>query len=393
MIHGLLSLGAALLVTQISTSVAPVAVPVGAAVNHPLLTTASVRSRSVWTRGVEQFGEGLVSHSLKLRGYEVLDSKVSGNRGIDLIAVKRDPTGALSDVRLVEVKTHYGTGKPRLGQTRHGLQTSRQWFSDRLRQLRSQGEDGRSLALEVSRFRKSTGLPIEALGEVHDVNLREMQHTLRDPVTLTQRAGPFSIPRMLNQFADRVPEARPWALRHLAEADQIGEARMTLWLASSPSLRALERASASRLASVEAKQALLGRGRVLARAAGRGAIIIAVLIDGYEIYGHVRDYRAGKLSRRELVIALARSGGGIAGAWSGAAGGAWVGGWAGGFGGPVAWVTVPAGAAIGGTVGGILGYFGGSRLGQAGAQAWYGSFDRKLKRRVDEWIQATPTPL
>src|ERR1700733_5130162 len=41
----------------------------------------------------------------------------------------------------------------------------------------------------------------------------------------------------------------------------------------------------------------------------------------------------------------------------------------------------------------ILGYFGGSRLGQASAQAWYRSFDRKLKRRVDEWIQATPTPL
>ena len=181
-------------------------------------------------------------------------------------------------------------------------------------------------------------------------------------------------------------------MRHLAQADQIREARMGVWLATSPQSRALERAAASRLTELETKQALRGSGRVLARVAGRGAVVVAILLDGYEIYGHVRNYRAGNLSRQEFVIALARSGGGIAGAWAGAEGGAIVGAWIGGFGGPLAWITVPAGAAVGGTAGGIGGYFGGRYLGETGARAWYGSLDRHVKLRVDQWIEATPKP-
>jgi Holliday junction resolvase-like predicted endonuclease len=390
--HGLISILVGLVLNQTFVGVAPIAAPVGTAVNHPLLATDAVRSQAVWRRGVEQFGEGLARHSLELRGYEVLNAKLAGNKGIDLIAIKRDGTGALSDVRLVEVKTHYGSGKPRLGQTQHGLQTSRTWFADRLERLRSEGPEGRRLALEVSRFRKSTGKPLERLGEVNDVNLSSLRQTIRDPVTQSERSGPVSIPRLLNQIAEKVPEERPWAMRHLARADLIRETSMGVWLATNPQSRALERATASRLTELETKQALRGSGRVLARVAGRGAVVVAVLMDGYEIYGHVRDYRAGNLSRQEFVIALARSGGGIAGAWAGAEGGAIVGAWIGGFGGPLAWITVPAGAALGGTAGGIGGYFGGRCLGEAGARAWYGSLDRDVKLRVDEWIEATPKP-
>jgi hypothetical protein len=390
--HGLISIAVGLAISHAAVGVTPISAPVRTAVNHPLLATDSVRSRAAWTRGVEQFGEGLARHSLELRGYEVLDAKLAGNKGIDLIAIKRDATGSLSDVRLVEVKTHYGTGMPRLGQTRHGIQTSREWFSDRLRKLRSQGTEGRRLALEVYQFRKSTGLPIERLGEVHDVNLSSMRQTIRNPITLTERAGPISIPKLLNQIAEKVPEERPWALQHLSQADQLREARMGVWLATSPQSRALERAEASRVAALETKQTLRGSRRVLARTAGRVAVVVALLMDGYEIYGHVRDYRSGSLSRQEFVIALARSGGGIAGAWAGAGGGAVVGAWIGGFGGPFAWITVPVGGAVGGTVGGISGYFGGRYLGEAGARARYGSLDRHVKRRVDDWIASTPKP-
>jgi hypothetical protein len=131
---------------------------------------------------------------------------------------------------------------------------------------------------------------------------------------------------------------------------------------------------------------------VLARAAGRVALVVAIVMDVHEIYGHVRDYRNGRLSRQEFVVAMARSGGGIAGAWTGAAGGAWMGAWIGGFGGPVAWITVPVGSAVGGTVGGIAGYFGGSYLGEATAQAWYGSLDQELKARIGQWVKTTANP-
>jgi len=116
-------------------------------------------------------------------------------------------------------------------------------------------------------------------------------------------------------------------------------------------------------------------------------------MDAYEVYGHVRDYRLGKLSQQEFAIAIARTGGGIAGAGAGAAGGAWLGAQIGVFGGPLAWFTVPAGGVIGGTIGGVAGYFGGSYAGEFTAQAWYGSLDRDVRDRVTGWLKETPRPV
>jgi hypothetical protein len=392
MSHATTWIGTALILANSALGAAPMTEPVANAVNHPLFATDPARSAGAWKRGIEQHGESLATRSLWLRGYAVLDGKLAGNKGIDLIGIKRDATGVLTDVRLVEVKTRYGNGKPRLAETQHGIQTSRRWFTDRLMKLRSRGVEGRSLALEISRFRKSSGLPIERLGEVHDITLRAGNYTIRDPVTLAERSGPISIPSLLNQVAEKLPADRPWALQHLAHADQISDARMAQWITSTPSSRALERVATGPVASIEAKQALRGSRRVLARAAGRVALVVAIVMDAHEIYGHVRDYRNGRLSRQEFVVAMARSGGGIAGAWTGAAGGAWMGAWIGGFGGPVAWITVPVGSAVGGTVGGIAGYFGGSYLGEATAQAWYGSLDQELKARIGQWVKTTANP-
>ena len=169
-----------------SASAQMIAPPVLAPVPHPLLAANSIRTVSAWNTGVERFGESLASESLRLRGYEVLDSKLSGNKGIDLIAIKRSPDGSLVDVRLVEVKAHSGVGNPKLGVTKDGLQTSRRWFARRLLKLRSRGDEGRQLALEISRFRKASKMPIERLGEVHDINLRYGTYAIRNPVTLTE---------------------------------------------------------------------------------------------------------------------------------------------------------------------------------------------------------------
>ena len=83
------------------------------AVDHPLFAAQPIRTAGAWRKGVERFGETLAHGSLRLRGYEVINMKLPGNHGIDLIAVKRSADGTVADIRLVEVKTHYGAG-PRL---------------------------------------------------------------------------------------------------------------------------------------------------------------------------------------------------------------------------------------------------------------------------------------
>jgi hypothetical protein len=383
---------ALLLVGRCNSTSAKVLSAVNPPVNHPLVAGNSIRSASLWRKSVEGFGESLVRGVLTLRGYEVADSKIGGNRGIDLVAIKRDIAGVPADIRLIEVKTHYGIDAPHLGQTRHGVQTSRAWFADRLRQLRSRGDDGRALALEISHFRKSMGVPIEQLGEVHDVNLRSMKYSIRNPVTLVGRAGPLPISELLSETATRVHPARRWALAHLAAADQIREARMGAWLLETSSERAMKRVTSSQLGAVERELALRGAGRVLVRNAGRIALVIAVGLDAYELYGHLQDYRSGRISRQDFIVVIARSGGGIAGAWAGATGGAWAGAWVGALGGPFAWVTVPVGGFVGGTVGGVAGYLAGRYAGDLAAQAWYRSLDQKIKTRVDKWLISTTTP-
>jgi hypothetical protein len=365
--------------------------PIGSPVDHPVLAASPVVTAGAWRKGLERFGESLVSENLRLRGYQVENLKLPGNHGIDLIAAKRAADGRLLDVRLVEVKTHYGSGMPHLGETLAGRQMSRTWLSARLRALRASGSEGKALALEISRFYKASGIPIERLGELHDVNLRWMKYVVRDPITLRECAGPVSIPRFLKKIASQPGAARAWAMRHLAVADQLQRARMERWLSGTPTARAFDRVVAGRLVMVQEEQALRGVRR-LVRFTGRAAIVIAVAMDSYEIYGHIRDYRLGKLSQREFVVALARSGGGIAGAWAGASGGAWAGGWIGGLGGPVAWVTVPVGAIIGGAAGGIGGYFGGSYLGQSAARAWYAGLDRRVREQTSTWMKHAGSP-
>jgi hypothetical protein len=128
------------------------------------------------------------------------------------------------------------------------------------------------------------------------------------------------------------------------------------------------------------------------RAAGPIGAFAAVAMDAHEIYGHVRDYQLGKISQSEFIIAISRSGGGLAGATAGAAGGAWAGAQLGALGGPWAWITVPAGSIIGGFIGGIGGYFGGSYVGEATAKAWYQSLDQNVKNHVNDWVKNTGNP-
>ena len=76
-----------------------------AVVPHPSLGSAS-RGAVVMSpiHQLGKFGESFVCENLRASGYEVYDANLH-EHGIDLIAVKRDVTGAVKEVRLVEVKT------------------------------------------------------------------------------------------------------------------------------------------------------------------------------------------------------------------------------------------------------------------------------------------------
>lgn len=363
-----------------------VVAPVASPVDHPLVAAHPVRTSGVWRKGVERFGESLAEGSLRIRGYEVINIKLPGNRGIDLVAVKRGPGGVLTDVRLVEVKSHHGTGKPRLGQTRVGRQMSRAWLAHRLRALRASGEQGRKLASQIARFRRSKGIPIEQLGELHEINIRTGKYIIRNPITLAERAGPISTPRLLNQIVRRSnePASQAWAMRHLSQYDQLRRASMKNWVSATSPSRAVVRTTSTKVALSQGPK-LRGASRVLAKVAGRVAIVAAVAYDAHEIYSHVRDYRRGKLSQREFAIAMTRSTGGIVGAWAGASTGAWLGGI---IGGPFAWMTAPVGAVIGG----VVGYMGGSYAGESIAQAWLGPEDPEVHRKVISWLLQTTEP-
>lgn len=379
-----------LLVTLVAGSVHAQAVlpPVPNPVDHPCFQAPQVRNPAAWRKGLEGFGESLARTRLQVSGYEVLPSKLPGNRGIDLIAVKRNAAGTLTDVRLVEVKTRYDGSKPSLARTTHGPQTSRQWLASRLRDLRSMGEEGRKLALEISRYRKAKGVPIEALCEVHDINLGTGTYTIREPVSLTKREGPFSIESELRRISKEAssPQWREWATRHQEQFERVRQARMANWLSGSSSTRSLAKVSGSQIGILgKVVPHLCQAGRVFLRVAGPIAVAAGAAMEAYDLYVKIRAYQEGKISQRELAKEVARTVGGAAGA----AAGAWIGGKIGAIvGGPFAWITGPAGA----VVGGITGYIIGSRAAEAITEGWYSALDAAVRQEVEKWLKETPNP-
>ena len=370
--------------------------PVTRAVDHPITVAHPVRSAGVWRKGLGEFGETFVDGILKARGYqEVKEVKLGSNHGVDRVALKRDGTGALKEVKLVEAKAHYGKGKPKLGMTKNGLQMSRDWLADWLKKLRNSGKANRALAKEISDFVKARKIPLTTLGEVHDINLRSGKYTVRNSLTLAERSGPMSIEKLLTNTASRARnrEISNWAKRHLAQFDQIRMTRMSSWLAGGKNARGLNSVARKEAAAQITKQSAKAGERTLLRAAGPIGTVLAVSIDVHEVYGHVRDYRVGKISNREMTVSVSRSIGGIYGAAQGALVGAEVGAAVGALAGPAAPVTVPIGTFVGGAAGGVVGYQAGAHVGETAASAYYRTLDKSVKNNVDAWFLQTSLPL
>lgn len=403
MTRGLLLLAVAiflLLTVPCSAQASTFSVAASPFVEHPVHHPIQSRSGSIWRSRVGAWGENLAESSLRLRGFnEIHEIKNGSNNGIDRVAVKRGPSGEILDAKFVEVKTTR-SAKPRLGRTRYGgTQMSRKWLAGNFSKMRNSGDPAlKKLALEISRFRKASGLPIESFGEIAHVNMRAGTLTGYSANGQAVKYGQ-SIERLLKNVQAKAgtQQARNWATRTLSQWDQIRSASMTNWLGKSVSQQSSKSVlsnsgrglAATRTAVLRQSRSAIAT-RVLQRSAGRVAIVVALAMDAKELFDTEYAYRTGAISVRQRNVQLVSTLGGMGGAFAGASAGGLTGAWIGGFGGPFAWFTVPAGGFVGAVLGGVGGYFGGSAVAGYGATAWYNSIDASVKDKFEiAWLNET----
>lgn len=371
-------------------------------VDHPVQHPSGGRSASRWKSSVGSWGENFAEQTLRLRGFdEIHEIKAGGNQGIDRLAIKRGSDGAIKDVKIVEVKTTRSS-KPRLNRTESsGTQMSRKHLADNLRKIRNSGDPKlKNLARELSQYRKSSGLPLEKMGEVMHISPQNGLVTTYSGDLKTMKSV-VSAERMLKQIQRRGGSvgARRWAGRTLAGWDQIRSQNMTNYLGKNvvKQSRSAIIANATRSAgSIEA--AVLRQSRpiltkkILQRAAGPIAIAMSLAFDAKEVFDTEYAFRTGAISGRQRNVQLLTTFGGAVGAFAGASAGSAAGMWVGAFGGPFAWITVPVGGFAGATVFGIVGYFGGSTITGYVGSAWYRSIDASVREKFEQSWLSTSLP-
>gem|GEM_PF-3976077 len=303
------------------------------------------------------FGETTARHWYQSLGYKVIAPKVQGNHGFDLIAVKRDAFGAISDVKLIEAKA----GTSNLSQ----LQRQPHYVADKLRQLRRTPEFNK-IAREVGSFRSQQKLKPHELMEVIKVDpakneiqvsglSRGNKRLLTDSNVTKHRFDDF----LTKQAASANPEHAEFAAQHRAELDKVAAYN------EKKQLRQLRRAKAL-------------------NTAGKVIIAIGVAYTAYQ-YGDIYfRYDGGLISRRTAINEASGLTGAIAGGFVGAKVGAWAGASvgsivpglgtaAGGF----------AGGLVGGIVGGALGYFGAHTTSNLAMDWYFSELDANNRKLAD----------
>lgn len=371
-------------------------------VDHPVHHPADGRSAHRWRSSVGSCGENFAEQTLRNRGFdEIHEIKAGGNQGIDRVAIKRGPDGAIKDVKFVEVKTTRSS-KPRLNRTKSsGTQMSRKYVADNLRKMRNSGDPAlKNLALKISRFRKSSGVPVQKMCEVLHISPKSgLATTFSGDLRTVQSV--LSIETELKQIQSRAGsmKVRHWAVRSLAAWDQIRSQSMTTYLKKDVAQRsrnAILANAAKNTATVESAALRKSRSaltkKILMRAAGPIATVVSLAVDAKEFFDTESAYRNGGISERQRNVSHLTKLTGMAGAFAMAPVGAATGAWVGAFGGPFAWITVPTGVIVGGTLFGIGGYVGGSVIADYGATSWYGSIDSSVREKFEQYWLATPNP-
>jgi hypothetical protein len=368
-------------------------------VDHPVRHPTEIRSASRWKADMGSWGENIAEQTLRLRGFEEIhEVKTRGNQGIDRVAIKRVAGGVIKEVRYVEVKTSRSP-KPRLNQTRYGgTQMSRRHLAENLRKMRNSGDPNlRKLAVELGRFRRSSGLTVESMGEVIHIDTKTGLITVYSGDLSTVKSVD-SAERMLKRVQRRgvSVEGRRLAARSLGSWGQIRSQDMASYLGKNVAQQAKSAILANTAGSIEAAALRQSRmvltRKILQRAGGPIAIVVSLAFDAKEVFDTEYAYRTGAISERQRNVRLLTSVGGTAGALAMAPVGGVAGMWIGAFGGPFAWITVPVGGFVGATVFGIAGYFGFSAMTEYGASAWYGSIDAAVRERFERYWLATTLP-
>lgn len=364
---------------------------------HPAIDINLPYTTGAWRSALGTWGEGLVREELTLRGFEVYEPKVHGNKGIDAIAVKRNVLGEIVDIRIIEVKTRNGYGKPSLGNTKRGKQLSRAWLNDKLRIMRASGDpELKKLANDIRKFRERTGIAIEKLGELHEVNPRSGKLIVRNPITGAEISSQ-NIGKVLQTLSERAkaPEVRKWAADQFKSLELIRSTTMSKYLGASALRASVAFSAVSSRASrysgylVDKNISAIKMSRlvpkVIGRAAGPVGVAIGTYMDAHELHEIVKKYQSGSISRSELYIQLSRTGGGMGGAAAGFAAGAALGAGFTSWTGPGAVVS----ALIGGGIGAGIGYIVGAELTAGAAQLYVDLGQAAREHNVDKWVQNT----
>ena len=368
------SLGCLLLLSSPAIAMAQTTEPF---IPHPALETASGGAGAMHpTHQLGKFGESFVRENLRASGFEVHDANLN-DRGIDLLAVRRNARGDLSEVRPVEVKTRSRGVDFRLETTQDGPQLSAEWTSKRLARLAREHPDPalRRLAAEVL-----------ALKDAHPEWIRPQLHGLSigdnayQVFRVESKSGAIqglesgnSLTRFLKRLAkaDVNPATRQAAVRHLQHFDQMQAAALTREASSAavmarsvtPTEAALKpMPGAGARALPEAAEAATAEAGMLTKVvpiAAKTVAVAAVVVDGavrgHQAYQVEQRFQRGEISDRDRVLAHAKNGCGIACGWGGAlALGSQGAAWGSALG--------PLGTAGGGLLGGVVGYLGGEKV-------------------------------
>lgn len=354
---------------------------------HPAVETVSIGAKPLDpSHQLGKFGESVARENLRASGFEVYDANLN-DRGIDLLAVKRDTHGKLKEVRAVEVKTRSQGTDFRLDMTRDGRQLSADWLDSRLAKLVREHPDPaiRQLVSEITALK--TAHPGQVHPQLHGLSIADdVQRVFRvDPRTGTVDGlvSEGRVTRLLERLSEAEinPATRRAAIRHLQQFDQIRASRPTRLVA--PTIAAelagttVETSSVGRASQLfKAAEALPGvsvetaaaESRLLTKAvpvAGKVLPVAGAIIDvgvrGRQAYQVEQQFQRGEISDRDRVISHAKNGVGMAGGWGGAmALGSQGALWGSALG--------PVGTGLGGVGGGIVGYVGGEKLAEGAVE-------------------------
>lgn len=98
---------------------------------------------------MSEIHETHVRKILERQGFEVVDVKLPGNTGIDILAVKKNADGAVASIWVVECKAtgQESVKRPRLSKTKVGKQLESGWIAEKMRKMYQQGGQLREAAI------------------------------------------------------------------------------------------------------------------------------------------------------------------------------------------------------------------------------------------------------